>query len=81
MAVRESIVRAFLPPTCIAHTGATLVHDYLAIHDYWAIQDISSISLVSNDSKQKNILLMPSAATARVWEVVRTVAAPPSIDV
>jgi len=29
--VHESIVLSFLPPTCIAHTVAILLHDYWAI--------------------------------------------------
>jgi len=31
--VHESIVLLFLPPTCIAHTVAILLHDYRAIYD------------------------------------------------
>jgi len=31
--MHESIVLSFLPPTCIAHTVAILLHDWRAIYD------------------------------------------------
>jgi len=31
--VHESTVRVFPPPTCIAHPGAILVHDYWTVYD------------------------------------------------
>ena len=31
--VHESTIRSFPAPTCIAHPGAILVHDYWAVND------------------------------------------------
>jgi len=31
--VRESIILSFPPPTCIAHPGAILLHDYWRVYD------------------------------------------------
>jgi len=32
-AVHESTILSFPPPTCIAHPGAILLHDYWAVYD------------------------------------------------
>ena len=32
--VHESTILLFLPPTCIAHPGAVLLHNYWAVYDF-----------------------------------------------
>ena len=71
--VHKSIVLSFLPPICIAHSVATLLHDYLAIHDPSSTSLLYAIHhtiLVITILCTGQYVLAPSLSRPLVWAAV-----------
>jgi len=62
--VHESIIISFPPPTCIAHPGAILLHDYWTVYD-----SDSDLPCVCYWEVARTVVVPPSSVVKCLWEV------------